>query len=95
MKETIVKIQFDDNKSDPIDAEYVRDCFNDCCVDYINVLDVLPDGDNKHISVDELLVSNNNLHEAVSILIRGISSGKSSYEILSSWDSFRRNDESK
>lgn len=95
MKEIIVKIQFDDNKSDPINAEYVRDCFNDCCVDYIDVLDVQPNMENKHISVDELMVSNDNLHEAVSILIQGISSGKSSYEILSSWDRFRRNDESK
>lgn len=95
MKETIVKIQFDDNKRDPIDADFVRGCLDDCCVDYINVLDVPVDGDKKHISVDELLVSNENLHRAVSILIQGVSSGKSSYEILSAWDIFRRNDESK
>ncbi len=43
-------------------------------------------------TVDELISENYNLHEAISILIQGIKSNKSSYEILNEWDKFRRNE---
>ena len=44
MKEVVIKIQFD-NIRFPINADVVRGCLDDCCVDYIDVLDVLVDGD--------------------------------------------------
>jgi hypothetical protein len=45
VKEVVIKIQFDDNKREPINADYIRGCLDDCCVDYIDVLDVLSDVD--------------------------------------------------
>lgn len=45
MKEVVIKIQFDDDKLDPINADFVRGCLDDCCVDYIDVLDVPADVD--------------------------------------------------